>query len=64
MKIYKLIGTGVNGGPDWDFDAFYITRERAEKQKESEIKGYTEVHGKKLFECPYKFEVVEIDVED
>ena len=63
MKVYKLIGTSVNGGPDWDFDAVYMTRERAEKQKASEIRAYTEVDGVKLFDCPYEFEVVEVDVE-
>jgi hypothetical protein len=62
MKIYKLIGTGVNGGPDWDFDAVYKTRERAERQKESEIRAYTMVDGVKLFDCPYDFEVVEVEV--
>lgn len=62
MKVYKLIGTGVNGRPDWDFDAVYETRERAERQKENEIRAYTEVNGEKLFDCPYEFEVVEVEV--
>lgn len=64
MKVYQLIGTSVDGGPDWDFNAVYASRERAEQQKASEIRAYTEVNGEKLFDCPYDFQVVEIEVKE
>lgn len=64
MQVFQLTATRVDGGVcDWDFNPVYSTRERAEKQKANEIKAYTTVNNVVIFDCPYEFEIKEIEVE-
>lgn len=65
MKVYQLTASNVDGGPsDWGFSPIYKTRERAEQQRENEILAYTTYNGQVLYECPYIFEINEIEVEE
>jgi len=65
MVVYQLTGTRVDGGSEgWGFCPIYATRERAERQREAEIRAYTTYKGQVLFDCPYIFEINEIEVEE
>ncbi len=64
MKVYQLTGVAKDGGPAWPYKPIYFTRERAERQKKSEIKAYTTVDDVVLYECPYIFTIDEIEVEE
>lgn len=65
MKVYQLTATDVDGEPsDWGFSPVFKTREGAERQRQNEILAYTTYNGEVLYECPYIFEITEIEVRE
>ena len=64
MKVYQLTATNVDHSDDWGFSPIYKTREAAERQRQNEILAYTTYNGQVLYECPYIFEITEIEVKE
>ena len=64
MKVYQLTAQDkFSGDLTWDFNPIFSTLEKAQKQMQSEIDGYTKVNGVVQYECPYNFTITEIEVQ-